>query len=609
MTRGELNFREIWLVDFEFSAPPGERPTVVCLVAWGIKSGRKFRLWQDELEGLPEPPYDCDGDTLFVAYYASAELGCHLSLGWPLPANVLDLFVEFRNLTNGGQLIAGNGLVGALACFGLNSIEAAEKAAMRELALRGGPWTEQERRDLLDYCESDVAALARLLPVMQSHLDTPHALLRGRYMKAIAHMEHAGVPIDTEGLARLDENWEHLQDSLIADVDAGYGVYDGRSFRRQRFEAWLTREDIPWPRLGSGQLDLCDDTFREMSRAYPQLEPLRQLRHALSKMRLSELAVGADGRNRCLLSPFRSRTGRNQPSNSRFIFGTSSWLRSLIKPGPGRGVAYIDWSQQEFGIAAALSGDALMQDAYRSGDPYLAFAKQAGAVPPDATKHSHKSEREQFKACVLAVQYGMGPESLAQRIGQPTAKARELLQLHKQTYRTFWLWSDAAVDHAMLYGTLWTVFGWTIHVGADPNPRFLRNFPMQANGAALLRLACCFAVDRGVTLCAPVHDAVLIEAPLEHLDGAIQTTQHAMAEASRIVLDGFELRTDAVVVRYPERYADERGQEMWERIQDLLARTETEGGAPVRRGPRASAPLVLLFNLIRGIDNHGRTPG
>ncbi len=98
-------------------------------------------------------------------------------------------------------------------------------------------------------------------------------------------------------------------------------------------------------------------------------------------MRLADLAVGADGRNRCLLSPFQSRTGRNQPSNSRFIFGPSAWLRSLIKPDDGRAVAYIDWSQQEFGIAAAFSGDANMLVAYRSGDPYLAFAKQAGPFP------------------------------------------------------------------------------------------------------------------------------------------------------------------------------------------------------------------------------------
>ena len=71
-----------------------------------------------------------------------------------------------------------------------------------------------------------------------------------------------------------------------------------------------------------------------------------------------------------------------------------------------------------------------MMEAYRSGDPYLAFAEQAKAVPADATKESHRAQRDQFKACVLAVQYGMGAESLATRIGQPVAFAKELLRLH-----------------------------------------------------------------------------------------------------------------------------------------------------------------------------------
>ena len=102
--------------------------------------------------------------------------------------------------------------------------------------------------------------------------------------------------------------------------------------------------DIPWPRLESGRLDLSDDTFREMARAYPAVAPLRELRAALSEMRLSDLAVGSDGRNRTMLSAFRARTGRNQPSNTKFIFGPSVWLRGLIQPPPGYGIAYIDWA-------------------------------------------------------------------------------------------------------------------------------------------------------------------------------------------------------------------------------------------------------------------------
>jgi hypothetical protein len=118
------------------------------------------------------------------------------------------------------------------------------------------------------------------------------------------------------------------------------------------------------------------------------------LRSSLADLRLNALAVGKDGRNRTLLSPFHARSGRNAPSNTKFIFGPSVWLRGLIRPPPGHSLAYIDWCQQEFGIAAALSRDPLMRAAYESGDCYLTFAKQAGAVPESATKESHPIERE-----------------------------------------------------------------------------------------------------------------------------------------------------------------------------------------------------------------------
>ena len=58
---------------------------------------------------------------------------------------------------------------------------------------------------------------------------------------------------------------------------------------------------------------------------------MRELRSALSEMRLSDLAVGSDGRNRTILSAFQSRTGRCQPSNTKYIFGPSVWLRGLIQ--------------------------------------------------------------------------------------------------------------------------------------------------------------------------------------------------------------------------------------------------------------------------------------
>jgi hypothetical protein len=417
-----------------------------------------------------------------------------------------------------------------------------------------------------------VAALARLLPAMLPRLDLPRALLRGRYMAAASAIEFAGVPIDTATLALLREHWTGIQDDLIREIDAGYGVFKGRTFKLDRWTQYLAAQRIPWPQLESGRLDLSDDTFREMAKAYPVVSPIRELRSALGELRLSDLEVGRDGRNRTILSAFRSRTGRNQPSNAKYIFGPSVWLRGLIKPPSGHGVAYCDWETQEFAIAAKLSRDPAMLAAYESGDPYLAFGQQINAIPADATKESHEAERQLFKTCILGIQFGMEERTLAQRIGRPPIEARELLRAHRENYPQFWRWSDAALDHAMLTGSLHTVFGWHIRVSENQNPRSLRNFPMQANGAEMLRIACCLATERGIEVCAPVHDAVLICAPLDRLDDDVARMQAAMAEASRAVLDGFEIRTEAKCVRFPDRYMDKRGVVMWDRVIGLIGR-------------------------------------
>jgi DNA polymerase-1 len=565
-----LPFREIWAVDFEFSAPPGERPDPHCLVGWELRSGRKLR--RDQFG--PTPPYPLDSDSLFIAYYASAELGCHRALGWPMPVRILDLFTEFRDQTNGLETPAGNSLLGALAYFGLDAMSVVEKKEMRDLAIRGGPFTSEERVALLDYCEEDVAGLAHLLPVMLPRIDLPRALLRGRYMAAASAMEHNGVPIDLPTLELLRQHWLGMQDDLIAAVDQDCGVFDGRTFKANRFEALLVRLGIPWPRLESGRLDLQDDTFRQIAKSYPIISPLRELRSSLASLRLNDLAVGRDARNRRLLSAFGSSTGRNQPSSTAYIFGPSVWIRGLIKPPPGHGVAYIDYGAQEVGIAAALSGDAVMQADYQSGDPYLAFGKQIGAVPDDATKETHEAQRQLYKQCILGTQYGMGEQTLALRIGRSVLEARDLLHAHRRTYRKFEDWSEAVLNTAMLRGEFYTVFGWHIHVTDRTNPRTLRNFPMQANGAEMLRLACCLATERGIEVSGPIHDAVLICAPLDRLEEDVARMQAAMAEASRIVLNGFEIRTDAKLVRHPDRYMDPRGRVMWDRVTQLVAKRQ-----------------------------------
>jgi DNA polymerase I len=566
-------FSEVWVADFEFELPCSEPPRPVCMVARELRSDRCRRLFRNDLAGLKEAPLSTGSNSVFVAYGAAAEMACFLGLGWPLPENILDLYAEFRLLLNGTNPRDGFGLLGALEHFGINHMPAVEKDLMRALALRGGPWTEEEQKSLLNYCQEDVDKTMALLNVMSRFIDLPRALLRGRYSKAVARMERSGIPLDVATLNDLRDRWPRIQNQLIEDTDEEFGIYDGRRFDQERFWAWLQRKRIEWPtyqRVGSSPktcLRLDKDTFEAVAARYPEVERLRQLRSLLSQLGTLQLDVGDDGCSRTSLKPFTSKTGRNQPSTAKFLFGLSKWSRQLIQPRPGYSVAYIDWEQQEFGIAAALSHDPAMLAAYESGDPYLAFAKQAGAAPPDATKESHAEIRELYKQCVLAVQYCMGANSLAFRIGSTLDRARALLDTHRRTFQKFWAWSDAAVNHAYLNGELHTAFGWRLKVTGDTSDTTVRNFPMQANGAEMMRLACCFATERGVRVCCPVHDALLIEAPTDQIADAVAITKAAMAEASDIVLGGFVLRTEEPRPFVAgESFPTKQGQELWQTL-------------------------------------------
>jgi hypothetical protein len=404
-------------------------------------------------------------------------------------------------------------------------------------------------------------------------MDLDQVLTRGRYVATVALMEHRGVPIDTTTLGLMRDNWHDFKQALIEKTDQAYGVYDKGSFRVHLFERYLGTQDIAWPRLPSGELQLDRDAFKMMALRYPQVAELRELRKTLAEMREIKLTVGRDGRNRTILSPFQSKTGRNQPSTTKFIFGLPAWARSLIKPEPETALAYLDFSSQEIAIAACLSGDDTLWQAYASGDPYIQFAIDAGLAPVGATKESHKAERDACKVIMLGVQYGMSAYGMGQKASLHVLEAEDLLQRHKDVYHTFWKWAERNVNAGLAGIELHTVFGWKIRAGKgrDVKENTFLNWPMQANGAEMLRLACIALEEEGIGICAPVHDAILIEAPLNSIDQHVAYATHLMWKASEWVLGpGRQCRVDAEIVRWPARYIDGRGADMWSFIQSRL---------------------------------------
>ena len=325
-----------------------------------------------------------------------------------------------------------------------------------------------------------------------------------------------------------------------------------------------------------------------MAKGHPQLEGLRQLRHARDKMRKIKLAVGADTQIVQCYGRTKPRPVARSPKASQWIFSPVVWLRSLVKPAPGMALAYVDWSSMEFLIAASLSNDPVMLEFYRV-DPYLAFAKRVGerlrARPPS---RAHEIIRDRYKTGLLAIQYGIQAETLGARLGVSTFDAHEMINQHHELFAVYWRWSDDWLAHALNTGVMWTPIGWTCRTGiTEFNARSIANFPVQGSGADILRIACIWANRHGLCLLAPVHDAVLIEAPIERIEADVALMEEPTRRASRIVLGGHELRTDAKIIRYPDRYTDRRGDAVWASVLRLLAEHQQKV---------ASCPAVIRAN-------------
>jgi DNA polymerase I len=593
----DLPFREIWCVDFEFYPGPGlanggrdgDAATVCCVVGYEMRSGRYIRLWRDELG--PFPPYRLDGDALFIGYTNSAEFGCHIALGWGQPACSIDPYIEFRHLVNDGSVKSGDrprgfhSLAGALRYFGNDGIDAAHKEDMRDRIIQGPPFSDTERRAIMEYCHDDVDALAWLVPrIIPTIRSLPHALSRAQYMWVQAQQERRGVPIDLSMLDRIRSRWVDIQRDLVAEKDQPYGVYEvdeqGPHFRIDRFAAYLRRNGMGWPMLADGVTpDTKQGTFRDMTGRYPHLETLRELRYSLSKLRLNDLAVGSDGRNRTMLGAFGTKTGRNAASNSRGIFGPATWIRFLISPPPGLVLIHRDYKQQEVRIAAIHSDDRALLAACESGDVYMGVAAALGFVRDGMSTEELEAVRKLFKTVVLGIQYGAGYKSLAIRTGVSLYEAAEILNRLRARFRRFEEFTRSTLDHAGLNLEIASPMGWTMLCPSGTNPRTIRNFPMQATGADILRVACVLGERRGLSIVAPVHDAIMSSAGVSDAEEQATALDTVMQDASAVVLRGYRLPSDVQIVRPRQSFHDKRGVEMWETIRRLVAKIEHQAAA------------------------------
>ena len=554
-----------YAIDFEFYAAPGECPRPWCLCWVVVETGEEGRLW---IDGEDVQPPGFTDDDLVLAHYALAEMTCYRALGWKMPPRVVDTYAEVRVIR--GQVPRGDWkLLTVCHSYGIETMSAEHKDDMRSVAI-ATEVAPHDREPLMEYCIDDCRALAELWRRICDRVELPLAEVRGRYVKALARVENRGIPVDSALIEKLQSRWPDIRRRTKEAALETYPVTfsDDGAFSSEGWLRWCHENNIPWPRLPSGAPKLDQDTFRKMAQSFHEVEFMHSTRRTLSASRAVELPMGQDSRLRCMMSPFQSSTGRNQPSNSKYVFGMAKWLRGVIQAPPGRVLAYIDYSSQEFAIAAALSGDERMMSDYLSGDPYMALAKRARAVPAGATKATHGKERNAFKLMGISAQYGAGPYTLAGQLGTGRGKAVELLAAHREAYGRYWEWREAVIDHLLTGGTCETRFGWKRKAAINSAGNSLGNFPVQANGSDILRLAVIALEEAGHEVVATVHDAVLLEMDEEGHEAELAQARYLMERAGQIVA-GVSIRTDAEVVLPLEHYKDDGGREMWEAIRTL----------------------------------------
>jgi DNA polymerase-1 len=585
-----LPFPEIWAVDTEYfpgkglanGGRQGDLITPHCLVALEMRTGRTIRIHPDEFG--PFPPYRLDAGALFFAFNNAAEYGVHLARGWGRPACAVDAYIEFRHYTNDGRIKSGDrekgfyGLNGALQYFCEDGIDTAHKIEMRDRILQGPPFSTEENKAIVDYCEEDVRKLARLVEhIVPTIRSLPHAMMRADYQWCNALYERRGIPIDPI-FEQLRTNWDAMRADLVRERDV-FGIYEIEDgvphWREQRFADVARHRWRNWPTRADGTLDERDQTFREMVGQYPEVETLRELRYSMSKLRLNDLAVGCDFRNRTPLWAYGTKTGRSAPSTTQYAFGPAKWIRFLFTPPPGRALIYRDFKQQEPRIAAILSGDTALLQACESGDVYVGIARRLGFVRESMNAAEVAAVRVLFKTVVLGIIYGLGAHSLATRTGVSLVEAYEILARLRAQFRVFEDWAACVFDHAGLDLEISTPFGWFMQCPPGINPRTVRNFPVQSTGAEILHVIGLLAERRGIEVIGPVHDALLVEGPADQAVEISIALDQVMRDGSAVVLRGYELPTDTGDLDGPilpgQRYYDKRGAEMWETVSRLLA--------------------------------------
>lgn len=457
------------------------------------------------------------------------------------------------------------------------TIDTDHKNIMRTRIIQGAPYSDQEKQKIVEYCEDDTKHLYDLFYALVEAIFKSansattfwkeykeESALRAEYALETALMEQRGYPVNVKRLRNFASSVNDILMECQRDINSQFPKTPlfKWNWKEQRFSKDLSvlhayvakflhaNPGASWLKTDKGQNSLKLEAFEQhfsFGHSYPRghmfAQYIRFLKLSKSLNGFSATtnsskktifdSLGSDGRVRPYFNIFGSQSARSQPSATSFIPLKAAWMRCLIEPRPGRVVIGVDYSSQEFLIAALLSEDMNMIKAYHSGDPYIATGKLAGALPATATKESHSAERAGFKSTVLGISYLMGPYSLANKLTADTGKKHELkdainlIDLFYKAYPRLKMWQDRVFKFYRFGKPIKLPCGWYMFKN-NTNQRSVKNCPVQGMASSIMRRAVKECRLSGLEVIYTLHDALYIETDYENRFEASEKLMQAM---------------------------------------------------------------------------------
>ena len=560
-------FKKIVVVDTEFQSDISNSycTKALCAVYKDLKTEQTLKIWDYEENNLAQHHFDFE-ETLFVCFYATAEVGYFLKQLMGRPPYIFDCWTEYAKLYKNNRDLS---LLAASTAYSYpNPISKEEKEKFRDMCIKQNTWNKKEREEILNYCEGDglmnehvfYKVLNDLENICGNDYETllEQAMARGQTMACYAKVTKNGMSIDIPKLNDFNEYWLLVKNEVIKKLNSELNLWDDAcKFSHSKFHQLIKKLDLlgEWPTTPMGKLKTNKETFELFDDYYPEIKKLKRIFNLLNASKLTEFAISEDARYRPYggYKPFGTHTGRCTPS-SKWIFGTAKWARSFIKPPFGCAMVNLDFKSQETFIAAVISGDEKMLASYKSGDFYMNTAILAGMAPTDATKETHPEIRKIWKTIVLATNYGQGARGMAKalkKFNKTYSEVAGLLMKYKEIYKTYFDWAEAKSNHAQVHGYISTSLGWDRHFpyAVPINPRSLMNWPVQSEAGEILRNALIRLLNANIKVCATVHDSFLIECQLPELNEQIRIAKQCMIDAGTYIVGAEGMQVDVEIHR------------------------------------------------------------